>query len=180
MRGTDGIVIVNNTIINRGPDVNIIQSIYGRNIELVRIEHVRNFNDVKYSNGKYYVYKHGFTRYKHKEKTRFTVNEPKSFKKYNEWKVRKSEEKEFKKEEKEFKKEEKKFRKENKGGNGNNNGNKQKGNNNDKKHNDSDNRKKHDANDKKNKYNDNDKGNKHDDNNKGNKHNGNDNKKGKK
>ena len=181
MRGTEGIVIVNNTMINRGPDVNIIQSIYGRDIELVRIQQVKNFNDVKYSNEKYYIYKHGFTRYKHKENVRFTINEPKSYKKYNEWKVAKSEEKEFKKEEKEFKKEEKEFRKKNKGSNRNYNGNKQRGNNHDKKHNgSSDDNKQQDANDKQKKYNDNDKGNKQDDNNKGNKNNGNDNNKGKK
>ena len=139
MTGTDGIVVVNNTIINRGPDVNIIQRIYGRNIELVKIQQVRNFNDVRYSIGEYYLYKHGFKRYKNKENKRFTINEPKSFKNYGEWKVRKSDEKEFKKKEKEIRKENK----------GNDNGNK---------HNGKDKNKKHDGNDNGKKYNGNDNG----------------------
>ena len=168
MTGTDGIVVVNNTIINRGPDVNIIQTIYGRNIELVKIQQVRNFNDVRYSNGEYYVYKHGFKRYKNKENKRFTINEPKSFKNYGEWKVRKSEEKEFKKEEKEFKKKEKEIRKENKG---KDNGSKYNG---------KDKNKKHDGNDNGKKYNGNDNGKKNNGNDNGDKHNNKDNRKGKK
>ncbi len=83
MSGTEGIVVVNNAIINRGPDVNVIQTIYGRNIELVKIKHVKNFNDVRYSESEYNVYAPGFKRYKNKGNTKFTVNEPKSFKKYD-------------------------------------------------------------------------------------------------
>ncbi|MCX6163557.1 MAG: hypothetical protein NTU73_01640 [Ignavibacteriae bacterium] len=57
MIGTVGLVVVNNTIINRGPDVNIIQNFYSRNIELVNIHHVKNFNDVRYSDREYLVSK---------------------------------------------------------------------------------------------------------------------------
>ena len=46
-----GIVIVNNTIVNRGPDVNIFQTLFGRNIELVKIQHVGYYKDVRYSDG---------------------------------------------------------------------------------------------------------------------------------
>jgi hypothetical protein len=139
MTGTDGIVIVNNTIINRGPDVNVIQTVYGRNIELVKIQQVRNFKDVRYSDRDYYVYNPGFQRYKNKENKKFTVNEPKSYKKYDEWKMKKSDEKEFRKEEKEIKKENKnedngkKFNEDNNGKKYNNDNDMKKGNDNDKK-----------------------------------------------
>lgn len=173
MTGTQGIVVVNNVIINRGPDVNIIQTIYGRNIELVKIQHVRNFNDVRYSDGLYSVYSPGFKRYKNKNNGRFTVNEPKSFKRYNEWRTGKSDEKEFKKEEKENKKENNGNDKGNKH-NGNENGNKHENNDKGNNHNGNDKGNKHDVNDKGNNHNGNDKVNKHDVNDKGNKNNGND------
>ena len=180
MSGTDGIIIVNNTIINRGPDVNIIQDIYGRKIEFVTIQHVKNFNDVRYSDRDYYVYTPNFKRYKSKENKRFTVNEPKAFKKYDEWKVRKSEEKkykkEYKKEEKEYKKEEKEYRKEYKN---NDNGKKYDGNTGTK-NNGSDNGKKQKSDDNGKKYDNKDNGKKNDGNNNGNKNNSNNKGKGKK
>ena len=83
MTGTVGITVVNNIIINRGPDVNIIQNIYGRNIDMVKIQHVGNFKDVRYSDKQYSVYTPNFKRYTNKENTKFTVNQPKSFKNYN-------------------------------------------------------------------------------------------------
>ncbi|RPI13863.1 MAG: hypothetical protein EHM58_17660 [Ignavibacteriae bacterium] len=177
MTGTPGIIIVNNSIINRGPDVNIFQTLYGRNIELVKIQHIRNFDGVFYSDKEYNVYTPDFKRYKNKENARFTVNEPKSYKKYSDWKVKKSEEKEYKKEVKEYNKGEKEFKKvekeiikdnknNNKGYKQNNAGN---GNENEKvnKHNDNEN-----------KQNNNNKGTKNNDN--GKKQNGNDKGKGKK
>ncbi len=186
LTGTNGIVIVNNTIINRGPDVNVIQTIYGRNIELIKINHVRNFNNVNYSAGQYSVYTPVFKRYKNKNNTIFTVNEPKSFKKYGEWKERKSENKEYKKEDKEYKKVEKEIRKENNGNynekkyNGNDNGKKNNGNVQGKKNDGNDNGKKHDGNVQGKKNDGNDNGKKHDGNDNGKKQNGNDNGKGKK
>ncbi|MCX6163002.1 MAG: hypothetical protein NTV87_16915 [Ignavibacteriae bacterium] len=185
--GTDGIVIVNNSIFNRGPDVNIIQQIYGRPVELVKIQHVRNFNDVRYSGSEYYVYAPGFKKYKSKNNKIFTINEPKSYKKYNEWKV-----KEFIKEEKEIrkeiKKEEKEIRKEIKSnGNGkkkyiDDSNMKNKGNENVKKNNSNNNGKKNNGSDNVKKNNDigkkkisNDNGNKKNGKDNGNKQNGNDN-----
>jgi hypothetical protein len=82
MTGTVGIVVVNNIIINRGPDVNIIQNIYGTNIDVVNIQHVTNFSNVSYSDRQYNVYTPDFKRYTSTENTNFTVNEPKSFKNY--------------------------------------------------------------------------------------------------
>jgi hypothetical protein len=82
MAGTVGIVVVNNIIMDRGPDVNIIQNIYGRNIDMVNIHHVGNFKDARYSDKQYNVYTPDFKRYTSKDNTKFTVNQPKSFKNY--------------------------------------------------------------------------------------------------
>jgi hypothetical protein len=172
-----GIILADNLIVNRGPDVNIIQYIYGRNIELVKIKHVGNFKEVRYSNGEYFVYKPGFKRYKSKDHIRFTVNEPKQYKKYNDWKPTNSGDKEFKNENKDSRKDEKDYKKGN-NGNGNDNGKKYNDNDNVKKYEDNDKGKKYNDNDKK--SNDNEKGNKDGDRNKGGKNNSNENKKGKK
>jgi hypothetical protein len=83
MIGTVGLVVVNNVIINRGPDINIIQNIYGRHIDVINIRHVRNYDDVRYSDKQYSVYTPEFKRYKNHENTRFIRNEPKSFKNYS-------------------------------------------------------------------------------------------------
>jgi hypothetical protein len=124
LTGIPGVVLVDNVILNRGPDVKIIQYVYGRDIEMVKIKHVGNFKDIRYSNGEYFIYKHNFKRYKNKKNEKFTINEPKSYKKYNDWKE-KSYEKELRKEEKEYRKDEKQMKKEkNKNKDNNDNGNK--------------------------------------------------------
>lgn len=48
MKRLDGIVVRNNVIINRGPEVREIEKESGRKIEMVQINRVNNFNDVKY------------------------------------------------------------------------------------------------------------------------------------
>ncbi len=177
--GIPGIVLVNNAILNRGPEISLIQSIYGREIEMVKIRHVGNYKDVRYSNGEYFVYKPGFKRYKSKDHARFTVNEPKKYKKYDDWKPTKSGDKEFKNENEDSRKDEKDFKK---GNNGNDWDNGKKNNDNDtgKKYNDKNNGNKNDDNVKGTKDGYKNKGNKDVDRNKGGKNNGNENKKGKK
>ena len=90
MSGTEGIVVINNIINNIGPDVNTIQNIYGRNIELVKLHHVKNYKEVRYSNGEYYVYSPGFRKFKNKGNKRVIVNVPESYKEYDEWNVQNS------------------------------------------------------------------------------------------
>lgn len=167
-----GIILTNNTIVNRGPDVNIFQTLYGRNIDLVKINYVRNFNDVRYSEREYFVYHPIFKKVKYSEKVTTPFFYPKSYKKYDDWNVNKSEDKEYKKEAKEYRKEAKETNKENKG---NDNGNKYKDNDNGKKNKENDNGNKNKGNDngKKNKGDDNGKKNKGNDN--GDKNKGNDN-----
>ena len=105
LTGTEGIVFSNNVIVNKGPDVNVIQRFYGRNIEQVMIQHVKSINDVRYSEKEYKVYTPVFIRYKMNGNSKITVLEPKSYKKYDEWKYVKSKGKELNKSENETKNE---------------------------------------------------------------------------
>ena len=83
LSGTIGIVIVNNVIINRGPDVNIIQNVYGRHIDMINIRHTRNFDEARYSDKEYNCYTPSFKRYNDKGHKEFSKNEPKSVKNYS-------------------------------------------------------------------------------------------------
>lgn len=137
LKRTDGIVVVNNNIINRGPDVNVIEKIYGKTIEMIKIQRVGNSNEVKYADKEYFVYTPKFKKYKVKNNPTYKVNLPKSYKKYDEWKEVKKQQKEINKEvkeqQKEYNKEVKKEQKEiikelKKNNNGNYNGEKGKNN----------------------------------------------------
>lgn len=175
MIGTEGLIVVNNTIINRGPDVNIFQNLLGRNIEIVKLQRVGNYKEVRYSDRQYIIYTPVFKRYKNKGNKRVIVNVPESYKKYDERNVSTYKDRESGKNENEV---------ENKGSN---NGDKNRNNDNSNKNNDGYKGNKHDAGDNGNKNNGNnngnDNGNKNNENNngnnngndKGNKHNGNDN-----
>jgi hypothetical protein len=118
MTKTNGIMIINKTVINKGPEITVIEKYWGNKIEIVKVNRVKVKNDMKYSDKEYYVYTPTFKKVKNSKNVRTPVFQPKSFKKYEEREVRKSEEKESKKEEKELKKE----------NNGNNNVAKEKGN----------------------------------------------------
>ncbi len=83
MKRTEGIVVVNSTIINRGPDVNIIQKIYGRNISMVKIQHSGNIREVYYNENEYKVYSPGFKKYKARGNSRVNITGPKSYQKYS-------------------------------------------------------------------------------------------------
>jgi hypothetical protein len=118
MSKTDGIMIINKTVINKGPEVSVIEKYWGNKIEIVNVNRVKVKNDMKYSDKEYYVYTPTFKKVKNSKNVRTPVFQPKSYKKYEERKEVKSKEKEYKKEEKEIRKENK----------GNNNGNKDNGN----------------------------------------------------
>jgi hypothetical protein len=85
---TGGITILNNTITNQGPDVNVIQNIYGRVIEQVKINRVGRMNDVSYSEKEYKVYCPGFKRIKNKNKSGVMLISPQNYVKYDDWKSR--------------------------------------------------------------------------------------------
>ncbi|MBE2217484.1 MAG: hypothetical protein IAE90_04720 [Ignavibacteria bacterium] len=102
-----GLVLVEGKLINKGPDIGVIRSIYGKEIPLINIQNVRNFNEVKYTGNDYFVYKPGFQRFKSKDRKKFNVNQPKSFKKYGEWNVKSPDTKSEKEYQKQLKKDEK-------------------------------------------------------------------------
>jgi len=117
--GIAGLVVVDNMIVNRGPDVKVIQTYYPNNIiNVVNVRHVRSFNEVRYSDREYFVYSPEFKRYKNIGHPEYRKYEPKTYKKFAEWKDIKREQKEFNKEvkrqDKEFSKEVKNQQKENK------------------------------------------------------------------
>lgn len=112
LTGTDGVMVVNNSVINRGPDVNLIEYIYGKSIKPVEISHIGNSNNVKYSEKEYIVYTPGFKRYKVNNSSNYKIAEPNSYKRYDEWKEKKSETKELNKIGKEIRKEATKINKE--------------------------------------------------------------------
>ena len=110
LTGTVGLTVVDNMIINRGPDVNVIQTYYPNNIiNVVNIRHVMNYSEVRYSDREYFVYSPVFKRYKNKDHPDYRKNEPKSYKNFAEWKDIKKEQKEYSKE---VKKQDKAFNKE--------------------------------------------------------------------
>ena len=100
MIGTVGLVIENNIIINRGPDINIIQNYYDRDIGIVYIHHTRNYGDVRYSDREYNVYTPDFRRYHEKDNKWGKKNEPKNYNKFEAWKGKKSESNDNRKEDK--------------------------------------------------------------------------------
>ena len=184
LKGTDGIVVINNVINNVGPDIVLMQKLYGRNIEFVKLHHVKKHREVMYSDGAYYVYSPEFRKFKNKGK-RVKINMPESYKEYDEWITSNSGGKGSEKEDKKTGKDNNNGNMNNgdkhNGNNGNmNNGDMHNGNNGNKDKEKNDNMNNGNDNGKKN--NDKDNGNKSNNNNKdkGNKDNGKNNGKGKK
>ena len=81
-----GIFVENQTIINRGPDVTVIEKYSGRTIEQVKIQHVRDIGDIKYSEKDKIIrtYTPEFKKVKSDQKVNKVVSQPKSFAKYDE------------------------------------------------------------------------------------------------
>jgi hypothetical protein len=75
----DGIVVVNNRVVNRGPDVFEIEKRTGRNIEHVKINRVQDKRDVKYSDKEFSVYSPKFERIRGSESRREPVSKPDKF-----------------------------------------------------------------------------------------------------
>jgi hypothetical protein len=116
MTRINGVMVVNNTIINRGPDVSVIETMLGRPVEKVTITRVDDIDDVKYTTNSYTVYAPKLKKVK-VDKSKGPVSKPSKIVKYEEAvstgpagmnkREEKSLEKEMKKEEKEINKESK-------------------------------------------------------------------------
>ncbi len=90
---TIGIVIVNDEICNRGPDVTNIYNIYGRDVDMINIHHCRDFSEVRYSDRDYNVFTPSFRRHDNGLHNGYYNHEPKSFMHNDVWKERKPDEK---------------------------------------------------------------------------------------
>jgi hypothetical protein len=113
-----GIVVVNRTVINRGPDVTVIENVTGRPITRIELKRVNDMSSVVYKTGSYFVYAPEMKRV-HVEKNNGPVSRPYKFNKWDdikaagkeERKEQKFDDKELKRNEKDFRKNEKDFRK---------------------------------------------------------------------
>jgi hypothetical protein len=79
MYSVSGVTVVNNTIINAGPDFVKIKSVYGKPINMVHIKKVHSKGDVKYGPKDFHVYTPTFTKVKFSDKRKITVTQPKRF-----------------------------------------------------------------------------------------------------
>ncbi len=79
-----GIIVQNTTIINRGPEVSIIEQKSGRTFDMVKINHVNNFSEIKTSGSVINTYSPSFKRIGSNEKVNGSVIQPKSFSKFDE------------------------------------------------------------------------------------------------
>lgn len=122
MKKIDGVMVVNRTVINKGPEVSVIENKTGKKVEKITIKKVDNRNDVKYTSDAYTVYAPKLKKEK-VEKDKGPISKPQKTVKFNEAastnakemnkKEEKSGEKELKQETKEKEKEMKKEEKQN-------------------------------------------------------------------
>lgn len=111
MTKTNGIMVMNKTIINKGPEVTEIEKVTNRKIEVVKITRVNTRSDVKITPTAISIYTPEFKRVKSESKT--VITKPKTFVTIDKVNIKekggeKNEEKEMKKENKEYEKEQKK------------------------------------------------------------------------
>ena len=83
MTKVDGVMIKNKTVINKGPDPISIEKITGKKIEIVKINKVKNRNDVKYTASEINIYTPEFIKSKGKDKKE-SVSKPEKYVPYTE------------------------------------------------------------------------------------------------
>lgn len=84
MRRSNGVMIMNKTIINKGPDVNYMRQITGDRFEPIRIEKVRKMNDVNYAPDRYSVYSPEFRKAKENKNEKSPIFKPNKYVKADE------------------------------------------------------------------------------------------------
>ncbi len=87
-RRLDGVMVTNNTIINRGPDVTVIQNYYTSPIGMVAINPVVSLSQVSYTTTEYRVFTPEFKKVKHRGKVTKIVTAPGTFVTYDNAKVK--------------------------------------------------------------------------------------------
>lgn len=86
MRRLDGIMVVNNTVINRGPDVTVIGNLQGTKIEMVKVNKVKHKGDFKFTGNEVYSYSPQFSKVKTDKNRSGAYYKPEKFNKYNDFK----------------------------------------------------------------------------------------------
>jgi hypothetical protein len=81
----EGVVVVNSTVVNHGPDIVRIQNTLGRDVNKVSIKTVKNIKDVEYSDNKISVYKPDFKKVKTEKKLHSSYTKPDKFDPYGEY-----------------------------------------------------------------------------------------------
>jgi len=81
-RRCDGIMVMNKTVINKGPDVIVIKNETGKDINTHKINKVKNVKDSKYTATELYTYTPAFQKVKESNKN--AVTKPEKFVSYNE------------------------------------------------------------------------------------------------
>ena len=72
----DGVMVMNKTVINKGPDITGIEKVKGNKIERVSIKKISSKDKVKYSGTEYNVYSPSFKKVKSKGSKKTTVSKP--------------------------------------------------------------------------------------------------------
>jgi hypothetical protein len=74
-----GVMVVNQTVVNRGPDVTVIQNVIGTPLGIVAINPVTTISSVNYTTTEYSVYSPQFKKVKKDVKITKTITSPKGF-----------------------------------------------------------------------------------------------------
>lgn len=86
-RRIDGVTVMNKTVINKGPDIKVIEKVSGKHFESYKVNKVKNIKDVKYSDKEMNVFSPEFKKYKTKGKNVSSpVVKPQKFVSYDEGK----------------------------------------------------------------------------------------------
>jgi hypothetical protein len=77
-----GVTVVNNVVVNRGPDVTVFETIRGTRIDMVKVIKVNNRGDIKFTSSEIHSYSPRFTKVKTKEKLSSSYVKPLKYDKY--------------------------------------------------------------------------------------------------
>ncbi len=78
-RRLDGVMVVNNTVIDRGPDITIIRNATGRDITTVKIDRVNSLSKIEYTDTKIKTYSPEFKKVKEKGSRKNSFTKPEKF-----------------------------------------------------------------------------------------------------
>lgn len=80
-----GITIVNNTVINQGPELHVIQTFYPNPIQMVKVKKVKHYDKVGYYDHVIHAYTPEFKKFKHKRDIFKPVRKPNNFSSIDHW-----------------------------------------------------------------------------------------------